>query len=261
MRSSFPVEVRASTPDHILFLQIQTLQLSFYSQPLWMNPLEFVVPWVPSLFLLYLADHHQLSLEQFYPEISHPQPPISVFPPHQLNLEHAPLLKILDHSRSPILYTSFVQLPRIRAQNMLKVHYTSYAVIHTTVRFRASMVRALYPGIAFYLGNIVQHNRAIQIFASPTVSTVMLQWELNTGSRVVTGTRKYNGGLTVQRSSLAQSVTGRQNGFLSERKSTNTTNVMKGVQCVKRFIGTKRRAPGGHSIERKLTPANPNLDL
>jgi len=32
----------------------------------------------------------QKALEQFYPEISHPQPPISVFPPHQLNLEHAP---------------------------------------------------------------------------------------------------------------------------------------------------------------------------
>ena len=88
MRSSFPVEVRASTRDHILFLQIQTLQLSLYSQPLWMNPLEFVVPWVPSLFPLYLAA--QKALEQFYPEISHPPPPISAFPLHQLNLEPLP---------------------------------------------------------------------------------------------------------------------------------------------------------------------------
>ena len=29
----------------------------------------------------------QKALEQFYPEIPHPPPPISVFPPHQLNLE------------------------------------------------------------------------------------------------------------------------------------------------------------------------------
>ena len=29
----------------------------------------------------------QKALEQFYPEISHPQPPISVIPSHQLNLE------------------------------------------------------------------------------------------------------------------------------------------------------------------------------
>jgi len=32
----------------------------------------------------------QKALEQYYPEISYPQPPISVFPPHQMNLEPLP---------------------------------------------------------------------------------------------------------------------------------------------------------------------------
>ena len=95
MRSSFPVEVRASTPDHIQTLaDPNATTLPLQSTPLDESSgirgtlgIQFVSP------VFNRPTPAQKALEQFYPEISHPQPPIglSVFPPHQLNLEQPPI--------------------------------------------------------------------------------------------------------------------------------------------------------------------------
>ena len=69
------------------------MPLLYHSSPHhWTSSLEFGVPWVPSSFLLSLANHHPLRFhrEQFHPEMSYHQQPIPDLPPYQPNLEPLP---------------------------------------------------------------------------------------------------------------------------------------------------------------------------
>ena len=85
MRSSFPVKVRTSTPDpNATTLPLQSTPVDETSGIRGTLGTQFVSP------VFSRPPPAQKTLEQFYPEISHPQPPISVIPSHQLSLEHAP---------------------------------------------------------------------------------------------------------------------------------------------------------------------------
>jgi len=74
----------------------------------------------------------QKALEQFYPEISHPQPPISVFPPHQLNLEHAPFAENpRPQSNLDTLHLSSFQKRLLQSIKLLKYRQNEFKYVVT----------------------------------------------------------------------------------------------------------------------------------